>query len=664
MIILCFLLLFAATGNTFAREKIIVKDYTYQASEDDSRNAAREKAVTQLKKQLLRETGEYLHSEQVLSFSNSTQEYTERIQSVTAGIVKMEILEEEWNSEKLTFYIKAKMTVDPDEVRKRLFEVQKAEEENAKLRQAIEYLQKQNIAGTTGEYRRLVREYQQNTDLLNSLSQQYFEVECSLAGATIKIDDEEFVPVTNGKFQKRLSFGSHKYVIEAPLYYPVEGYVEITREKQPPLRPALKPMFGGLKIHSAPNGAVVFIDGVERGVTPLVIPQLRSGNHTIAIRKDMYLPATEMLAMTDGASMEKTIRLIPNFAHITLRADGDIYINDKKEETTSWSGRLLPGIYKVEVKKPSHRTTIKNIEVKAQEDQTIRLDAPTPIYGSLDISTNDIKADIYIDGLKRKETTPAVVSDILIGTHRIKLVAPGYADDQQTVKVEEGQVRKVIGYLEKSATLRIDANVSAAVSIDGRSLKGTTPQTLSDLPVKRTKLVLTRTGYRPLEKTVRLKAGDNYVYGKLKKELRRRWFVDYAYSKAAPLGFNIGYCKRWGLYLGFKTNNKHIVKEASSETVDFNNKEYYRLSMTTGPMLRLCNWCYLYCGAGYGIYGAAYQMGNQKDYYCPEFQKGLDVEGGMKIRLSFLSLSVGYNTLFSGNPQQFRDVNVGVGLNF
>jgi opacity protein-like surface antigen len=668
-IVLCFLLLLLATAeNIFAREKSYIREYTYQASEDDSENTAREKALTQVTKLLLREVGEYLRSEQILSSSNSTtQEYTERVESVTAGIVKTKILKEEWNSEKSTFYLKVEMTVDPDEVKKYLSEVQKAKEENVRLRQIIADSQKQNIEKTTEEYQRSFREYQQNADLLNSLTQQYFEVECSLAGATIKIDDEEFVPITNGKFQKRLSFGSHKYTVNAPLYYPLEGYVGITREKQSPLRPILKPMFGELRINSTPeSGADVFIDDERRGVTPLIIPQLRSGNHIVSVQKNMYLPATKTILITDGASREETITLIPNFANITLKADGDIYINDSRKETNTWRGRLLPGTYKVEVRKNSHRTTIKNLEVKAREEQTIQLDAPTPIFGSLDISAK-IKADIYIDGLKRKETTPAVISEVLIGTHEIKLVASGYADYQRTVEVRENRIEKVEGDLKKSATLYIKTNVPANVSIDGGiTTRGTKIQTiLTDLPIKEIELLLTQGGYKPLKKYIRLKAGDNHFHGKLKKEIQQLWFVDYVYSKVAPLGLNIGYCKQWGLYLGFKTNNKPIVKEADFETVDFNKKGYHRLSITAGPVLRLCNWCYLYCGAGYGTYGAAYQVGGQKDYYCPYSQKGLDVEGGIKIKLSSIFLSVGYNTLLlSGDSQPFRDVNIGVGLNF
>jgi hypothetical protein len=160
--------------------------------------------------------------------------------------------------------------------------------------------------------------------------------------------------------------------------------------------------------------------------------------------------------------------------------------------------------------------------------------------------------------------------------------------------------------------------------------------------------------------------------------IKTKVFVEYVFSRAAPLGFTFGVCKRWGGYLSFKTDavlarkapssgdGKYIVKEADFSTIDFDERKYYRLAWTTGIMLRLFKGCYLYSGLGYGAYGAAYQIVDTRAYYCPDLQKGLEVEGGMKIVLwNFLALSAGYNTiLLSGNSQRFSDVNFGVGFSF
>jgi hypothetical protein len=44
----------------------------------------------------------------------------------------------------------------------------------------------------------------------------------------------------------------------------------------------------GVYVKTVPRGAKVFIDGIERGVTPLTIENIVSGTHTILIKKDYY----------------------------------------------------------------------------------------------------------------------------------------------------------------------------------------------------------------------------------------------------------------------------------------------------------------------------------------------------------------------------------------
>ncbi|GHT21141.1 hypothetical protein AGMMS4957_09480 [Bacteroidia bacterium] len=152
-------------------------------------------------------------------------------------------------------------------------------------------------------------------------------------------------------------------------------------------------------------------------------------------------------------------------------------------------------------------------------------------------------------------------------------------------------------------------------------------------------------------------------------------WLEYAYSKTAPLQFALGVCGRVGGYARVKTDvnfsdgnnrvfNFNIVDDAGLSKVDFNDKKYYRFAVTGGLMVRLFEWCYLYGGAGYGKYGAAYKItDDEKTYYCPDFKKGLEVEGGMILKLGIVSLSVGYNTLLRGsNSQRFSDVSVGIGL--
>jgi len=188
-IILCALLLCSA--STYAQKKTFTRNYTYQASEADSKITARTMATTQMRNILLREIGEFLHTERTLTQTTATQDYSEKIKAITAGIVEMKVLDEQWNGE--TYYIQAQMTVDLDEVNKRIAEVlndkqktkeleetrQKvlaAEAEMAKLRLQMEE-EKRRAATETDKMKKELQEakgralqetYQKQADVLSA----------------------------------------------------------------------------------------------------------------------------------------------------------------------------------------------------------------------------------------------------------------------------------------------------------------------------------------------------------------------------------------------------------------------------------------------------------------------------------------------------------------
>lgn len=92
----------------YAENKTFTKDYTYQASEDDSKSSCRANALVQVKRLLLEEIGVYIESRTKVSNLQLTQD---DISSATSGIVKTEVLDESWDGKQC--WIKAKMSVDP-----------------------------------------------------------------------------------------------------------------------------------------------------------------------------------------------------------------------------------------------------------------------------------------------------------------------------------------------------------------------------------------------------------------------------------------------------------------------------------------------------------------------------------------------------------------------
>ncbi|MCI7662618.1 MAG: SUMF1/EgtB/PvdO family nonheme iron enzyme, partial [Bacteroidales bacterium] len=62
-----------------------------------------------------------------------------------------------------------------------------------------------------------------------------------------------------------------------------------------------------------------------------------------------------------------------------------------------------------------------------------------PIVGKLDINSNPINADVYIDG-RRYGKTPDIIQNLIIGQHSLSLKKEGYAELQATIEIAEGKI--------------------------------------------------------------------------------------------------------------------------------------------------------------------------------------------------------------------------------
>lgn len=149
------------------------------------------------------------------------------------------------------------------------------------------------------------------------------------------------------------------------------------------------------------------------------------------------------------------------------------------------------------------------------------------------------------------------------------------------------------------------------------------------------------------------------------------WF-EYSYSTTAPIGFTLGFVKRYGGYARgqFSGNNPSLENSDNKDhiiTSDFKDLAYQRTSVTAGPIFRLNKWLYLCGGIGYGQYKS--NITSQGDYGSKEIElkkiEGLEVEARAIIRLSFLTFSANFNTIASGKYSgSFRDVSFGLGFLF
>jgi tetratricopeptide (TPR) repeat protein len=125
---LSFLIALFIPQFTPAATKTFIKEYTYQASEDDSRNSSRIVSLREVKRLLLEELGTYLESETEVKNYQLTKD---QITTLTAGIVQAEIVEEKWDGH--VYWLKAKIAADSEKVVQSIDALRKDREKTKEL---------------------------------------------------------------------------------------------------------------------------------------------------------------------------------------------------------------------------------------------------------------------------------------------------------------------------------------------------------------------------------------------------------------------------------------------------------------------------------------------------------------------------------------------------
>lgn len=128
IISVCLVLFCFSAQLCLAETRTFIKEYSYQASEDDSRNSSRVIALREVKRLLLEELGTYLES---ITEVRNFQLTKDQITTLTAGIVQAQIEDEKWDGR--VYWLKAKIAADPSKVAQSLDTLRKNRERTKEL---------------------------------------------------------------------------------------------------------------------------------------------------------------------------------------------------------------------------------------------------------------------------------------------------------------------------------------------------------------------------------------------------------------------------------------------------------------------------------------------------------------------------------------------------
>lgn len=285
------------------------------------------------------------------------------------------------------------------------------------------------------------------------ISQQYVVFTVTPKEAMLTFNEQILTLDSDGVASQLVKFGTYNYNIQSEDYHPYTGSITVDDpSRKAEVSVQLKPAYGFLTVSgNAIQQASIYVDGKQIGIGQISKHKLSSGDHTLSVAKPLYKPLSQQFQITDGQTTTIQPNPIANFNRVTVNSGSavEIWVNEEKKGTGSWSGNLAYGTYRIEGRKAGHRTSFLSKDIAdVSGPQSISLQEPSPIYGGLNITSDPSNSDVSIDG-KPAGRTPLLLSSTLIGRHTVSVSRNGYENSSKTVDLKEGEMLDVNMQLQK-----------------------------------------------------------------------------------------------------------------------------------------------------------------------------------------------------------------------
>ena len=300
-----------------------------------------------------------------------------------------------------------------------------------------------------------------------------FDVEPSNAILTV---DSTTLLVRAGEAQLSLPIGKHTYRVESPFYEAMEDSIELTDSAKLFVPVTLQALYSYLTVKTSLLGCDIQLDGKTIGKTTATSGHLQAGIHRLTVfrnklcyydreiaverneKKVIVLANSDLSphmvslaqrskivvpASTDTLPSTRPSSMTAAFAHhytapVTIMAPNDsteILVDLEPVGYGKWEGILGEGFHAITTREDSVQSHIEYLWIDNELPKTLNLLSPKADYGMLNIHSNVIGADIYVNDVKIGMTPYTMEGLPGRKTCRIRLRKEGYHDGEKTVKV-------------------------------------------------------------------------------------------------------------------------------------------------------------------------------------------------------------------------------------
>ncbi|MFN2549593.1 MAG: PEGA domain-containing protein [Myxococcales bacterium] len=277
-------------------------------------------------------------------------------------------------------------------------------------------------------------------------------------------------------FQGELAGGEHLVAVEMDGHMREERKL-IAREGRDvnvSFALATLPKSPALAVESEPIGALVILDGKERGRTPFLAP-LDNGKHEVVLKLEGHrevgtfftMPSDRDLSIRldlpvgQGTGSRLTLTSVPSGANVAI--DG------KEIGITPWSGEIRPGNHKVGVAAAGFVKEERIVQVQPSRDSDVTFALNRePGPGKLHVETEPPEAVVSIDG-KQVGTSP-YTGEVAPGDHQLVVADEGYKTIAQDLTLDPGQQLSLKLALQSATGTQVPPLVAVASDPQGAQL--------------------------------------------------------------------------------------------------------------------------------------------------------------------------------------------------
>jgi len=253
--------------------------------------------------------------------------------------------------------------------------------------------------------------------------------------------DDQIIALAN-TLEHELPAGEHQLLVRHPYYETSTIDLSLSRGETVSRDIELQPLQGEFVVNSIPSGAVVSIDGMEIGNTPLTLP-LEGGMHDVQLTLAKYEITEDKLEISNNTpKIERNYRLSVETAGVKLNLQptgGILMLNGLRLENTGRISVEADKQHRLTYSKPGYFSRTETFSLSTNEKRAIDITLQVET-GKIEIISTP-SASVLVDGKKVGET-PVELSLNAI-PHQVELSLNGYRSVSKSITPSAAETQKL-----------------------------------------------------------------------------------------------------------------------------------------------------------------------------------------------------------------------------